>query len=108
VSWVIGDPSCKVFTPWGEMMHGPADDSQEMRAVLHQVREQGPCVRCGHYACPHCGDWCDLLDCVCWEKYDDDECIFLFPGASCTQACGCWWARASTGEISHAPCAEHR
>lgn len=73
--WIIGDPSCTVFTPWGESLNGPADDSQDIAERLHKVHEQGPCLRCAHYACPCCGDWCDLIECQCFEAHDA-ACIY--------------------------------
>lgn len=51
-------------------MNGPADESQEIAAQLHRVHDQGPCVRCGHQACPCCEDWCDLLDCPCADTME--------------------------------------
>lgn len=37
--------------------------------------DQG-CVRCGHAPCPCCGFWCDILDCTCYEDYDDCHCAY--------------------------------
>jgi hypothetical protein len=73
--WIIGDPSCTVFTPWGESLNGPADDSQGTAASLHKVHDQGPCLRCGHYACPCCEDWCDLIECQCFEEHNA-RCVY--------------------------------
>jgi hypothetical protein len=33
------------------------------------------CTRCGHSACPICGNWCDNLDCICYTDFDC-ECIY--------------------------------
>jgi hypothetical protein len=56
------DGEVLVFTPWGEVYGGPAQDAQDIAACLHAAREQGPCVVCGHYACPDCLDWCDVIN----------------------------------------------
>lgn len=37
------------------------DDVAPMKQAIEDVRRQGPCLKCGHLACPFCMKWCDVI-----------------------------------------------
>jgi len=37
---------------------------------LAAVEAQGPCLVCGHIACPFCENWCDDPACKCFDAWE--------------------------------------